>query len=289
MDETHAWSASEETPETQKLDASDKIVETQQPIAKSLIIKEILKMEKKEKKKEPSKYDAMGISVLESQVIKLFTMSRESQKEMYMILDYLRMTNRFRENTRYKKTSFWVYLEDRFTIREGTFRENVRAFTKFPEFAVEYGAGIINKIDKVCGAGRIGKVISEITKETTARKKPLNRASIETIIQKHKVERIEKIQIDWTAKFEQEAAAHIKTKEALRAALSTIKELDAQILKLKITAEKYNRLKDEFSGTSAFLQWVSTTEKILGNAPNIKIAEPPHLGGQLSPMWKKVD
>ncbi len=195
-------------------------------------------------KKEPTKYDALSISDLEGKIEKMFTLSRESQKEMYEVLEYLRTSGRFKENTRYKKALFWEYLEDRFTIRQGTYRENVRAFVKFPSHAVEYGVGIVTKIDRVCGSKKIGKVMEEIAKEAATHKKPLNRASIESIIQKHRARRaIKKAITDWKAMYETEKAAHEKTKAALKVAMTAIKERDEQIEKLKNTAAKFNKVR----------------------------------------------
>jgi hypothetical protein len=198
----------------------------------------------KETKKEPTKYDALSIGDLEGKVEKMFTLSRESQREMYEVLEYLRTSGRFKENHRYKKTSFWDYLEDRFTIRQGTYRENVRAFLKFPEYAVEYGVGIVTKIDRVCGSKKIGKVLDEITKEAATRKKSINRAFIEAIIQKHRIApAITKTITDWRAMYEAERAAHDATKVNLKIAVAKVKELQEQVEKLKETAGVLDRVR----------------------------------------------
>ena len=202
----------------------------------------------KEQKKEPTKYDALTINDLEGQIEKMFQMSRESQREMYCVLEYLRTSNRFKENPRYKKAAFWEYLEDRFTIRQGTYRENVRAFIKFPEYAIEYGVGMVTKIDRVCGSKKIGKVMDEIKKESAAHKKPLSRANIETIIQKHRTVTIEKTITDWKSMYEVEKAAHTFTLAALKEANTTIGELKEQIERLRRTAETFGKMRDVLEG-----------------------------------------
>ncbi len=197
--------------------------------------------------KATGKYDGISITDLESKIEKLNSLSRENQKEMYECLDYLRMTGRYKENTTYKKASFWSYLEDRFTIREGTYRENVRAYTKFPEYAIEYGVGIVSKIDRLCGGVRVSKVLSEIQQEEKNRKTSLPRAKIESIIQKHRTTpKIKKEIVDWKSMYEHEKSTHENTKEALRVAMGKIKELNAQIEKLKVTAQKVTRIKKIF-------------------------------------------
>lgn len=200
-------------------------------------------MEKKEEKKV-TKYDGIRIEELEAQIEKLHILSREHQKEMYECLEYLRHTGRYKENAHYKKSSFWVYLEDRFTMREGTYRENVRAFIKFPVYTIEYGVGMVAKIDRLCGGMRVDKVISEIQREAAARKTPMTRKNMEIIIQKNrKTPKIKREITDWKAMYEAEKSAHNKTKEALKIAVATVKELNDQIEKLKVTAQKVTRIK----------------------------------------------
>lgn len=196
---------------------------------------------------ESVKYSVLSIKHLESTVEQLHIKSRECQKDMYEVLEYLRHTNRFRENPRYKKASFWEYLSDRFNILENTYRESVRIFNKFPEHALEYGVGMVAKIDRVCGSKKVGKVMEEISKETIAHKRPLNRVSIETIIQNNRAtEKIKKEITDWKAMYLAEQLAHEKTKVALREAMCVIKKQDEQIVKLKTRAEMLNQVKDLF-------------------------------------------
>lgn len=192
------------------------------------------------------KYDAKSIGDLEASVERSFTLSKEHQREMYVCLEYLKMTSRFRENTRYKKATFWTYLSDRFTIREGTYRENVRAFCNYPDFAVEYGVGLVTHIGNACGSKKIAKVISEITKEEQVRKKPLNRANISGIISKHATVKIEKKITDWHAMYEHEKLAHETTKQSLKLALAQVKELTEQVEKLKVTAETVTSIRNLF-------------------------------------------
>lgn len=198
-----------------------------------------------EVKKNP-KYDGMTISELESDVEKFHLSSREFQKEMFERLEYLRMTNRYKENLRYKTSSFWMYLEDRFTIRENTYRENVRAYSKFPEYTLEYGVGLVSKVNRVCGPMKVEKVMSEIRDMAANRKTPLSRGKMETIIKKHATPQIKKTITDWKAMYEAEKLAHDRTKEALKVAMKTVKERDEQIERLKVTAQKVTRIRKIF-------------------------------------------
>lgn len=196
------------------------------------------KQEEKQELKKASELEKMDIKEIEIKIEELRLLSRENQKEMYEYLEYLRMTNRYKENALYKKSSFWEYLEDRFTIREATYRGNVRAFTKFPQDAKKFGVGLISKIDKVCGSIKIGDVLSEIHKEINEHKKPISRKKITNIILKHKLStKTKEKSPNWKMLYENEKAAHERTKEDLKTLMNENKELKEQNEKLKVTAQ----------------------------------------------------
>lgn len=193
-----------------------------------------------------NKYKDLTINQLESKVESMDELSRQSQKEMYECLEYLRHTNRFKENSRYKKSTFWNYIEDRFTIREATYRNNVFAFLNYSDFAIEYGVGLVNKIAKSCGRIKINKVIDEIKKEEKATKQPIKREKIENIINKNSTPKIEKTITDWKAMYEAEKSAHEATKQELKKAMGILKEKEEQIGKLKASLNRFKPLYDFF-------------------------------------------
>lgn len=202
-----------------------------------------------EEKELEGKYSSICINDLEKKIDSLKTVSRESQKEMYECLEYLRMSNRFKENATYKNSSFWKYLDDRHGIREGTYRDHVRAYSKFDEYAVKYGIGLIAKIDRVCGGMAVEKVVSEIQKESESRKTPIPRAKIESIIHRFekKPRRKKEAKPDWKNLYMTEKRAHDLTKTALKTAMERIKELNEQVAKLKVTAGKVSEIKKIFA------------------------------------------
>jgi hypothetical protein len=204
-------------------------------------------MKKEKKEVKPTKFDPFNITELEAKVVQLSSSARESQKEMYEILEYLRMSGRYKENPGYKKASFWEYLDDVFSVRQGTYRENVRAYGKYGLFAVEYGVGLAAKIDRVCGTIRSKKVMDEISKTNASHKKPISRAKIEQIIQNNRdTKKIEKKYVDWKQMFDEESMAHEKTKAELKAAYDTIMELTEQVEKLKTTAKTFGTIRNIF-------------------------------------------
>ena len=191
----------------------------------------------------PSKYAKLGILELEARVESAHQLAREAQMEMYEILEYLRHSSRFKENPGHKKTTFWQYLEDRFTIRQGTYRENVRAFIKYPQPALDYGVGVVTKVVRLCER-KAPKVFEELKKTAASHKKPLPRAAIETIIQKHRTApKIEKTITDWRAMYEAEWSMHEATRKELVMANMIIADQAVQIDKLKRTVEDFGRVR----------------------------------------------
>lgn len=186
------------------------------------------------------KYDGQDIQTLESEVRNNLATSREAQAEMIEILVYLKTSSRYKENKRYSKESFTIYLTDCFGIREHTFQDWQRAVTLFKDEVIKHGIGLVAKTLKLCGPNRTKIVFSEINRlEDIKKAKSIPREKIEIIIQNNrKTAKIEKTYTDWRAMYEQEKLTHARTFEAYREAKETIKELEAQIAKLKATARK---------------------------------------------------
>lgn len=202
----------------------------------------------KKQKKEPGKYDGMTLIVLETKIDELHLLSKESQKDMYEILDYLRTSGRYKENEMYARSNFWKYIEDRFSILEGTFRQNKDIFEKHPETAVKYGQGLIAKIRRKCGKEKTKTVLDQIEKKEKSLKKRILRNQIEEIIETNKKpENPDKIKTtisDWKSMYHRECTLHEKTKESLRDAMSEIAELHDQVKKLKKSAKKIGFIRD---------------------------------------------
>jgi hypothetical protein len=193
---------------------------------------------------EEKKFGKMNIGEIEGKIRKLSLMSKENQFEMYRYLEYLRMSERYKENPQYKKSSFWQYVQDMFNILQNTYRENVFAFFKFPEHTKQYGVGLITKIQRECGKLKVDTVIAEIKKEAELRKKPFPRNKIDEVILRYRSPDKKKPEkVDWKALYEHERIAHENTKKALKDAMMRIKELNEQIAKLKESAKKLHQIK----------------------------------------------
>lgn len=111
------------------------------------------------------KFEKVDIGTLEKMADDARSQSRIQQKEFVEILFYLRISKRWKENKRYAKSSFWIYIEDLFNMRRNTYMENERAFVKFANETVEYGVGLVAKIDRACKSTDVKKVFQEIDKD----------------------------------------------------------------------------------------------------------------------------
>ena len=184
-------------------------------------------------------YEKMKIHQLEQEARSLLAKSKSSIIEAAKILRYLQQTNRYKENERYKKERFKVYLEDQFGIRYGTYQEWVRALP-FEKEASKYGVGLISKTIKSCGAVETKKVFAEVGQLEEVKKKLIPREKIDQIIVKHQSPKymaaIKKEHTDWKAMYQAEMTAHEATKQRLIEAKNRIAELEDQISKLKVTA-----------------------------------------------------
>jgi len=189
-------------------------------------------------------FDKMNITELEREVEDKLRESREFQFQMMEILIYLKTSGRYKENKRYENESFYTYIDDRFNIRKGTYMENQRAFTRYPEETKEYGVGLVAKVLRVCGTTRAKMALEKIEEARDTAKNELKRGKIEAIIDKYRVVPKEKKEkVDWKARYEHECRTHEETKNKLRVAMAKIKEQAEQIDRLKATAKKITDIK----------------------------------------------
>ena len=136
-------------------------------------------------KKLKEQYDKRKIGEIEKEIKTKNELSLIARKDAVFALRYLELSGRWKENPTYKKSSFKEYLMGYYSIREGSYREQLRAFTKFEDEALKYGVGIIGKVLRDCGAKKEKLVVEEIKKADKALKNPIQRAKIDTIIKKY--------------------------------------------------------------------------------------------------------
>lgn len=181
------------------------------------------------------KYDKKPIEIIEEAIDKAKNVSLESRKDFILALYYLNMTNRFRENPQYKKTTFEVYIGYRYHLRKGTYQKEKIAFLAHEKHTMVYGPGLVNKIRTECGPLKIDEVFSKISP-----KDPIEKIE-KTIRLYAKPQKAvgEKIKIATPTAVEQTLRSHILELEKL------LEEKETQITKLLATV---NRLKKEKEG-----------------------------------------
>jgi len=142
--------------------------------------------EKETKENElKQKYGSKTISELETTARDFLKNHHEQRAQFIEILSYLHLTNRFRENTRYRNSSFNEYIKDKFNMLYTTYTNERFAYLKYPEQTEEYGSGLIIKIRKDCGVDKVDKVIETMKVEEGNKKTPLKREFISKIIKRY--------------------------------------------------------------------------------------------------------
>lgn len=192
-----------------------------------------------------NQFDQMSIGELESKVDGCIKYTRSEQREMVEVLIYLKTSGRYKENKVYEQSSFYVYIEDRFCIRPGTYENMENAHVRFPTETVQWGTGLVSKVLKVCGSVRAKKTLEEMNEAVRTSKRGMRKAGIESIIEKNRtIPKTEKVKVNWHAKYENERKAHEETKIKLREAMKKIHEQGEQIERLKSTAKKITDIKE---------------------------------------------
>ena len=184
-------------------------------------------------------YEEMNITQLESAVRKALTEYKCGIIEAAKVLRYLQYTNRYKENVRYSKEPFNVYLDDQFGVRMGTYMDWVRALPYEKEAKI-YGVGLVSKIIKICGKKGAARTFAEIAALEEVKKKSVPRKKIDDIIAKHinpKHKATEKTHNDWKMQYMAEVKMHEETKRQLKVAQGIIAEQIEQIRKLKVSAK----------------------------------------------------
>lgn len=174
-------------------------------------------------------YDDQPIGDIQNRCSNYKAISNDNRKDFILCLYYLERTKRFKENKVYEKASFEKYISDCFNLRYTTYNKERMAFIAHPQAASKWGAGLVERIRRECGAGKINDVVLEI--ESTEN---VTHAKIDKIIEKSAKAKPEKPAVDTKKTLENENARSIKT---IADYIKTIAELTEQIERLKKTID----------------------------------------------------
>jgi hypothetical protein len=130
------------------------------------------------------KYDDKHINDIEQTCSKYSALSSKNRKDFILGLYYLERTKRFHENHVYASASFETYIRNSYNLRYTTYNKERFVFIAHPDAAARWGVGLVSRIQKDCGAGKVPEVMNQID----ALKNP-NHTSIEKVILKNTKER----------------------------------------------------------------------------------------------------
>ncbi len=187
-------------------------------------------------------YGNLSINQLEAEALSEKQSMVDGQIQMTLVLRYLKITKRYKENKHYCKSTFKEYLEGRIGIRYGTYLKNERAVVHYTDQARELGIGLVSKVAATCGPAKAPKALREISKIRKQRKvDSLALASeINIIIDSNRSrKKITKKATDYKAMYEREALAMESARAYILELTKENSKLKAQVKKLKAAVQKY--------------------------------------------------
>lgn len=176
------------------------------------------------------KFDTVKISEIETFCMFAFSDSQERRKNLILGLYYLERTKRYKENTVYKNSSFETYINNVFNLRYATYNKERFAYIAFPNHATKWGAGLVDKVKRLCGIDKVENIFESIDKI-----KNVNHNQIENIINKNKI--IKKIKTEKITKQFLEAE-NMRKDNVIASQQQIIEDQTRQIMQLMRTIEK---------------------------------------------------
>ena len=187
------------------------------------------------------KYDNKPLSFIEKTANKAKQLSYASRKDFILILNYLEMTKRYREDRTYKNADFKTYISDKFHLLFNTYYNERIAYERFPELSQKFGTGLVMKIKETCGNEKVEIIFGKIPPKAT-------REQISDIISKFAKRGISDLatkQIrDYKASYHTAIADLKAVRVELKVAYNTIQEKEIQIEKLKEAVKRLGKIND---------------------------------------------
>jgi hypothetical protein len=191
------------------------------------------------KKELDDRYGKKSIEIVEQDAISAQSAAYDIQKSFYEILYYLKLTGRYRENSRYKKAPWEIYLRDMFKMSAPTYRNMVEAFFSFPKESEELGPGLVTTIKQKCGKKNMAVVLAKVMKIP---KKTRTHPKIEEIVDNNLLplvsDRIRRIPYSLVVK------ENIRLKSDKESLIREVVELKDRISKLLNTVSSF---RDDFN------------------------------------------
>ena len=206
-------------------------------------------------------YDSKTILEIEGQIEGARETVYDAMVRQIEMLYYLDRTKRFRENKRYKDSTFETYIKGRFNITPNAYHEKRLALGWYPKESKDLGIGTVMRIHRDCEDR--DRVFGQIGKEQQARKTPLPQKKIEEIIQTHRRPKPARPQVAKPTKGEVERlrATIAEERATIRLQASQIDTLKATVQKQKVTIQELKQYKAEYE---AIMERINS---LLGDKP----------------------
>jgi len=180
------------------------------------------------------RYDGLKIDEIEVKATKELKTGLKHRKEFIWALYYLERTGRYKENKRYKASTFSIYIYDTYAIREGTYTKERYAFIGNPVETEKYGVGVVSKAREKCGPIKMNQVFKDLDSKPIATITP---KVIESVIDQHKKPEIIKQAL------RSRAPNHVTISELQEQLSKKDKIIFEQNKVIKAQAEQIDRLK----------------------------------------------
>lgn len=188
-----------------------------------------------------SKYGGKALKEVEAILTKSMSEYQHNRQVFIEGLYWVRHTELFRQNPRYKRSTFDAYVFDNFHLTPATFRKELWAYIHYEKDAQRWGTKLISSILEKCGRAKVLSILSEINRDQKKKKNRLSRNDIQKIIdQNRKVKITEPLDLrpsrGTLEQLLEEARQTIKDQNR------TIKEQAEQTGKLKAALRKEKKL-----------------------------------------------
>jgi predicted nuclease with TOPRIM domain len=130
-------------------------------------------------------FNGKKIGEIETEAGRHLKNSQHSRAEFIKVLYYLQRTRRFRENAKYKVSTFADYIQNEYNLTASVFEKEKWVYLHFEKEADIIGAGRVARIKQDCGNVRGKKVIKELLTLKKQKPKQFTLQKIDEVIEKN--------------------------------------------------------------------------------------------------------
>ncbi|HBJ74412.1 MAG TPA: hypothetical protein DDY86_02555 [Syntrophaceae bacterium] len=146
----------------------------------------------------------------------------DGRVKSFILLQSLESSGEFREIPKYKKSSFWEFIENEFGIREQSYRDARFSLGFHYAAAEKHGIGLIARIGRTCGVRKVPEVVKVIAEVESKLKGSLSHTKALEIVKK----------------FEKPAPIKPKDHTDYKQVVSEIRDSNVQVQREKMTLEQ---------------------------------------------------